>query len=666
MLINMVTVFPKVSKYLRNERLLTSFLVSLSHQQNFYCAKPTIACKWCHKAPKLQRKALSFKSPHVQVDVYRTLNCDQVSGDHVDTFQVFSGWVKYIRNVGKSDFGFLVLTDHTGELQFVFRKENSGLENKSSHSNDFCWSKLTIQSAVTLRGQIKKRPLQDVNSEMKTGAFEVSVSEVLFFNYAAPVPFNIHKPQSSVREDIRLQYRYLDLRRPEMQQMLRLRSSTIHKMRRILVEDSSFTEVETPTLFRSSPGGAKEFLVPSQQPEHYYALTQSPQQLKQLLMVGMVDRYFQFARCYRDECQFSDRQLEFTQLDLEVSFESKEFIQGLIEKLIVETWPEKSCGDKPIIPFKRMSYDEVFCQYGTDKPDLRYPEVKLTELPTDILRGLKSNAFDQNLSIGCPGYGMLIKNGQKLTRSAINKIVQSVEKEVRWMVSLISIGENGRWHHHSFQNADDALVSQLNEFLKCENGDIILLSVGPKDLACTMLGRLRVRLIEKLADVSKIYQRDPNDFKFLWVEDFPLFEQNSDDPNKWVASHHPFTAPHLDDVRFLRSDPAKVRGQHFDLVLNGNEIAGGSMRISDSEVQRLVLEDILKLDCSNFQYLIDALSFGAPVHGGIAIGLDRYFAVLLGKSSIRDVIAFPKSSKTGACLMSDAPSRVDQNYQRES
>ena len=666
MLINMVTIFPKVSNYLRNERLLTSFLVSLSHQQNFYCAKPTIACKWCNKAPKLQRKALSFKSPHVQVDVYRTLNCDQVSGDHVDTFQVFSGWVKYIRNVGKSDFGFLVLTDHTGELQFVFRKESSGLENKSSDSNDFCWSKLTIQSAVTLRGQIKKRPLQDVNSEMKTGAFEVSVSEVLFFNYAAPVPFNIHKPQSSVREDIRLQYRYLDLRRPEMQQMLRLRSSTIHKMRRILVEDSSFTEVETPTLFRSSPGGAKEFLVPSQQPEHYYALTQSPQQLKQLLMVGMVDRYFQFARCYRDECQFSDRQLEFTQLDLEVSFESKDFIQGLIEKLIVETWPEKSCGDKPIIPFKRMSYDEVFSQYGTDKPDLRYPEVKLTELPTDILRGLKSNAFDQNLNIGCPGYGMLIKNGQKLTRSAINKIVQSVEKEVRWMVSLISIGENCRWHHHSFQNADDAILSQLNELLKCENGDIVLLSVGPKDLACTMLGRLRVRLIEKLVDVSKIYQRDPNDFKFLWVEDFPLFEQNSDDLNKWVASHHPFTAPHLDDVRFLRSDPAKVRGQHFDLVLNGNEIAGGSMRISDSEVQRLVMEDILKLDCSNFQYLIDALSFGAPVHGGIAIGLDRYFAVLLGKSSIRDVIAFPKSSKTGACLMSDAPSRVDQNYQKES
>ncbi|XP_075252426.1 aspartate--tRNA ligase, mitochondrial-like [Convolutriloba macropyga] len=660
---------------LSNLRMVESILlyrtrrITATYFSSFNSTYTSNLCNFCRERSSLAQVKFETEKQHIRrvsksVKRYRTLHCADVSKDHVGSEQLFSGWVKYVRNLGKSSFGFLVLTDHTGDLQFVLRDQNKSDHQEDSFSNvitpdGFLWSDVTAQSAMTIRGMVLNRPATDVNPEMESGAFEVLINEVLFCNSSAPVPFNIYKPQFLVREDIRLQYRYLDLRRQEMQKVLRFRSSVMHKMRRVLVEKLFFTEIETPTLFRSSPGGAKEFLVASQQPDHYFALTQSPQQLKQLLMVGMVDRYFQFAKCYRDESQFSDRQLEFTQLDLEVSFESKEFIQDVIERIIWETWPSE-ISIPPSIPFKRMSYDEVFSNYGTDKPDLRYEDIKLKKVPSDLLRKLNNPVLDQHLNAGYGGRGLLIKNGQKMTRASVKKNVQIIEKELRWMVSVVNIGQDGRWHHHPFQKAENETVDDLNLLFKCEEGDILFLCCGPEDLVCTMLGRVRANMIENLREVSKFYQRNGRDFRFLWVEDFPLFERRIDnDKEIWVASHHPFTAPRQDDIEFLESDPSKVRGQHFDLVLNGNEIAGGSMRISDSKVQQKILGDILKLDCCNFQYLIDALSYGAPVHGGIAIGLDRYFAVILGKKSIRDVIAFPKSNKTGACLMSDAPSRIE-------
>uniref|UniRef100_A0A8C6V8D2 Aspartyl-tRNA synthetase 2, mitochondrial n=1 Tax=Naja naja TaxID=35670 RepID=A0A8C6V8D2_NAJNA len=510
----------------------------------------------------------SFILLYVNSFVARSKTCGELRSAHIGQEVTLCGWIQYKRHEQ-----FVVLRDFQGLTQILIPQvEVSAIEN--------CFCSFLMQ----------------------TGDIEVKAETAEVLNYCKKLPFEI-KDFTKKTEALRMQYRYLDIRSIQMQYNLRLRSQVVMRMREYLCNCYDFVDVETPTLFKKTPGGAKEFVVPSREAGKFYSLPQSPQQFKQLLMVGGLDRYFQVARCYRDEGSKPDRQPEFTQIDIEMSFVDQDGILALIEGMLQYSWPKEKGLIK--IPFPSITYDEALSTYGTDKPDTRF--------------------------------GMKIIDVSHILRNVDVAFLQNSLSEPHGTVKAICIPQGAKLQFKDLESLNELSKSQFNQ--------------------CSALGKLRLKSAE-LLEAKGLLLRDPSAFHFLWVVEFPLFLPKEKNPEELEAAHHPFTAPHPLDEHLLYSDPSQVRGQHYDLVLNGNEIGGGSIRIHNAKQQRFILEKVLKEDTELLFHLLEALESGAPPHGGIALGLDRLICLLVGGSSIRDVIAFPKSFR-GRDLMSNAPDYVD-------
>lgn len=541
---------------------------------------------------------------------------------------------------------FLILRDGFGSTQLIIPDERTELINIMQN--------MSLETVIRAIGTVNPRPKGQANPKMKTGEIEVAVEFLEVLNPSEKQLPMLIREADKTKEAIRMQYRYLDLRFPQMQKNLRLRSKILMKMREFLINKCDFVDVETPTLFRRTPGGAQEFVVPTRHPGKFYSLVQSPQQFKQLLMVGGIDRYFQIARCYRDEGARLDRQPEFTQLDIEMSFIDRESVIGLTEDLFAESWLEGFGEINP--PFERMTYENAMEFYGTDKPDLRLP-YKLQNV-TDIVK--TSSQLSEKIGIEYNNeFGTYAVVFPKENRNFSNSIKSQFEDTARREfpgAKLVQIKiSKDSWKTGISSLLSKSVVDGIEDRLNLQDGDMLFLSIGQKPTVQELLGKLLI-LFTNILESKGIKLRAPG-YKWLWVVDFPLFSKQDND-GFIKPTHHPFTQPHPDDLHLLETDPLKIRGLHYDLVTNGWEIGGGSIRIHNSNLQRRVLE-LLNIDASNMMHLISALASGAPPHGGIAFGLDRYIAMLCNAPSIRDVIAFPKTME-GRDLMSGAPVPISE------
>nr|XP_025956739.1 aspartate--tRNA ligase, mitochondrial isoform X2 [Dromaius novaehollandiae] len=587
--------------------------------------------------PRSARGAPDFSS-----FVARTNTCGELRSAHVGQKVTLYGWIQYQRQ-GL----FLVLRDFQGLTQIIIPQDEA-----RSHVKELL-SSAPVESVVRVTGVVSLRPPGQENPKMPTGDIEVKVETAEVLNSCKKLPFEI-KDFIKKSEALRMQYRYLDLRSFQLQYNLRLRSQIVMRMREYLCNLHGFVDVETPTLFKRTPGGAKEFLVPSREAGKFYSLPQSPQQFKQLLMVGGLDRYFQVARCYRDEGSRPDRQPEFTQIDIEMSFVDQNGIQRLIEGLLQYSWPEDR---SPVTtPFPSMTYEEALADYGTDKPDTRFG-MKIVDI-SDFSQRLGIHFVQNALSYPHGTVkAICIPQGMRYLR---NKDFESLKEAARSQFNQeivdIICRPDGSLKSLLTKFLGQEQQSELIQELKMQVDDVVLLAAGEHKRVCSALGSLRLESAD-LLEAAGLVLRDPAVFHFLWVVDFPLFLPKEDNPTELESAHHPFTAPHPSDTSLLYSDPTKVRSQHYDLVLNGSEVGGGSIRIHNAELQRFVLEKVLKEDSEVLSHLLDALEFGAPPHGGIALGLDRLISLIVGAQSIRDVIAFPKSFR-GRDLMGNAPDYV--------
>nr|XP_003704868.2 PREDICTED: aspartate--tRNA ligase, mitochondrial [Megachile rotundata] len=548
--------------------------------------------------------------------VWRTHTCGELSTENVGEKVQLCGWLEFTRHNK-----FILLRDSYGSTQFIISDNRKDLQDVVKN--------LTFESVLTIKGIVLDRPGSQKNKNMKTGDIEVSIESLEVLNAAKPnLPFVI-RDFNKAKESTQLKYRYISLRYPELQRYLRLRSEVTMKMREYLINECDFVDIETPTLFKQTPGGAQEFKVPTKHPGQFYSLVQSPQQFKQLLMIGGCDRYFQIARCYRDEKPRHDRQPEFTQLDIEMSFVDCKGIMELIENLLVYSWPKES--GTVTTPFNHMTYTEAMELYGTDKPDLRIPQ-KLHRL-TDII---DHSTLEENLKIkwdkNYEVYGLVFPSKHEfLTKSVKENIKSSPQSTILTNI----INEN------------------VQQRLNLKHGDVLFLACGEKFKTQSLLGKVRLEFTNIMESKGQQIRTSGN--KFLWITDFPLFSFNTE-TNKLESMHHPFTQPHPNDIQYLSENPTKVRGLHYDLVLNGSEIAGGSIRIHEAELQNKILK-LLNIDKSHLMHMLEALECGAPPHGGIAIGLDRLMCLLCKTENIKDVIAFPKTT-TGRDLMSGAPDSI--------
>ena len=570
----------------------------------------------------------------------RSHTCGQLDHGHVGTRVTLAGWLQSTR-LDK----FLLLRDRSGLCQVKIPEESTEFDHMKNLPNE---------SVLVINGTVKRRPEGQTNSKMTTGDIEIELEAVIDISKADPNPPFQQSKHQSVNEHLRLQYRYLDLRRPDLQHNLEVRSALMMRMREFLTS-KKFLDIETPTLFRRTPGGAKEFVVPTHTKAKFYSLVQSPQQFKQLLMVGGLDRYFQVARCYRDEGGKPDRQPEFTQLDLEMSFASRKDIINLIEDLLVYCWPRKM-----EMPIEQMVYDDAMTLYGVDKPDLRFDNkiINLTET-------LKNTGFDFiDSKSGDPSFfsGAVLFNSSFEIGSP--KILKSIENEVKKIfedqleeckknnkpiiISSVSKKE-GAVQNTIIKKVNEDTRARIDKII-CDN-DMGFIVCGDKEAVFPILGKLRNLLAKEF--IPDLEERPD---KFLWVVDFPLFLIED---GVLESAHHPFTACHPEDRHMFRSRPLECRSLHYDLVLNGQEVGGGSVRIHSMEDQMFVLDDVLKADVSELKHLLDALNSGCPPHAGIALGLDRLVAILTKSNSIRDVIAFPKSSE-GKDVMSGAPANITE------
>jgi len=586
----------------------------------------------------------------------RTQHCNELRPAHAGQTVTLAGWVHSRRDLG--GVLFIDLRDREGRTQTVFDPADLPKEVFDTAT------KLHSESVIQITGKVRMRPAGTENPKIPTGQVEVLVQELTVLNEAAPLPFQIDDPEAAARvnEEIRLQYRYLDLRRPEMTRNLRLRSKAAITTRAYM-DEQGFLEVETPTLFKSTPEGAREFLVPNRrEPGTFYALPQSPQQFKQILMVSGVERYFQLARCYRDEDLRADRQPEFTQIDIEMSFIDREDIYALIEGLLKRVWKTALDIDVPT-PFKRIPFEEAMNRWGIDKPDTRFGMGLV-----DFTEEFRSSSF--KVFAGAIQHGGVVKaiNARGLasaTQGQIETMTETAKSFGAKGLAYIKV-ENGEWKSPIVKFFTDAEKQALTTKLEIQEGDLILFAADQWLNACEILGKIRLYCADVLKAQGKL-TIDPNRFDFLWVVDFPLLSYDKEQ-SRWYSSHHPFTAPVADDIPLLKEDPKKVRGQHYDIVVNGVELGGGSIRIHQPDVQKTIFEDILQIPPDEtqlrFGYMLEAFKYGAPPHGGIALGFDRLIAILCGTTSIRDVIAFPKTAK-GTCLMTDSPAQVSPRQLRD-
>jgi aspartyl-tRNA synthetase len=586
----------------------------------------------------------------------RTIHCNAIRIDHIDQVVTLNGWVHSRRDLG--GVLFIDLRDREGRTQTVFDPSDVSSELFDQAAS------LHSESVVSVTGKVRRRPEGTDNTKIPTGEVEIMVQSMEVLNAADVLPFPVDDPEtaSKVNEELRLKYRYLDLRRPEMMRHLRLRSK-VATATRVFMEEEGFLEVETPTLFKSTPEGAREFLVPSRlHPSQAYALPQSPQQFKQILMVSGVEKYFQLARCYRDEDLRADRQPEFTQVDIEMSFIDREDIYALIEGLMGRVW-EAALGQAIPKSFRRITFDQAMNTYGIDKPDTRFG-LEIHDF-SEAFKESSFKVFSGTIQKGGVIKALNAKGLADVTQGQMEGLTQLAISQGAKGLAFIKV-EGGEWKSPIVKFFSEQEKEALQSTLEIEDGDLILFAADSWLPACEVLGRIRLRCAELLQQRGRL-AIDPLRFDFLWVTDFPLLSFDKE-MNRWYSSHHPFTAPVEEDVDLLASDPRSVRGQHYDLVVNGVELGGGSIRIHQPSVQRTIFEQVLQIPedviQARFGYMLDAFRYGCPPHGGIALGFDRLIAILCQTPSIRDVIAFPKTAK-GTCLMTESPGSVDARQLRD-
>ena len=522
--------------------------------------------------------------------------------------------------------------------------------------------KLKPESVIEVSGEVRTRDTGTENANLDTGDIELFANGIIVHNQSKTPPFPLDDSADKVGEDLRLTYRYLDLRRQSNLNALKLRHQASLAIRKYF-DDKNFLEIETPMLFKSTPEGAREFLVPSRLNEgKFYALPQSPQQYKQMLMVAGIERYYQLARCFRDEDLRADRQPEFTQIDLEMSFIDREDMYALIEGLLKTVWKE-TIGEEINTPFLRMPFNEAMNRFGSDKPDMRFG-LEIQDFSEDF------RSSDFKVFAGAVNSGGVVKafNARGLadiTQGELKHLEETAKSLGAKGLAFIK-SEGGEWKSPILKFLSDTEQDILKNKLEVGNGDIVFFAAGGWESSCNILGRIRLETATLLEKRGK-QKRDPTDWKFLWVIDFPLMHFDEDE-GRYVASHHPFTAPVEEDLSLIDSEPRKVRGQHYDIVLNGVELGGGSIRIHQPDVQKKIFEEVLQIPSdvvkSRFGYMLESFEYGAPPHGGIALGLDRLVTILAGKESIRDVIAFPKTQK-GQDLMTDSPGNATERQLRD-
>jgi aspartyl-tRNA synthetase len=584
----------------------------------------------------------------------RSHHCAQLTKADLGAAVSLSGWVDSIRDHG--GIIFIDLRDRKGVTQVKFDpKGNPGLSARAAH--------VKPESVVRIAGKVVPRPAGTVNASLPTGEIEVDASELEVLNASETPPFPLDDAGGDkVNEDLRLTYRYLDLRRPRMRRNLAVRHRATKAIRDYF-DSQDFIEVETPALFKSTPEGAREYLVPSRiHAGQFYALSQSPQQFKQILMVAGVERYFQIARCFRDEDLRADRQMEFTQVDVEASFVDREDIYALFEGMLRKVWKDVLGTDIPA-PFPRMQYVDAMNRFGVDKPDLRFG-FELKDF-SETFRSSGFKVFSGTVASGGAVKAMNAKGLADLTQGEL-KALEEIAKSLGAKGLAFIKAEGGEWKSPIVKFLSDAEKAALAGTLEVADGDMVFFAAAPWEKACAILGRIRLEVAALLQKRGKLAIR-PDDWKFLWVVDFPLMSYD-EEQKSYVATHHPFTAPVAEDAALLDTNPRAVRGQHYDIVLNGMELGGGSIRIHQPALQKKVFEDVLKIPAdvveNRFGYMLRAFTYGAPPHGGIAFGLDRIVALLCGTTSIRDVIAFPKTQK-GQDLMAGSPTPVTPKQLRE-
>jgi aspartyl-tRNA synthetase len=577
----------------------------------------------------------------------RTVSCGEVSDADVDKEVVVNGWVNRIRDHG--GFIFTDVRDRTGIVQIVADG------NASQQALDQA-SLLKSEACISVTGLVRMRPEGTENEKLKSGKVEIVAKQIELLGSSKPLPFPVAE-DANVDENLRLKYRYLDLRRPAMYEKLRIRHEVIRLMRQYMYRHD-FLEIETPIITRATPEGARDYLVPYRlAPGLFYALPQAPQQFKQLLMVSGVERYFQIAKCFRDEAQRADRQPEFTQLDIEMSFVTQDDVLNLVENLFIEVCDQVTDKVLPFKPFVRLTYDEAMERYGSDKPDLRYGlELKNC---AKIFASTQFSVFQSVLSSGGDIKAILYPGGTSLSRKEIDDLTGLAKEFGAKGLAYLLINEDGiKSPIAKFMSKEE--LDGVVAITEAKPGDLIAFVADKKDVAAKVLDRLRREIAERLHLAAE------NELAFCWITDFPVFEWD-EETNGWTYAHNPFSMPHEEHIDLLESDPAVCRAYCYDMVCNGQEAASGSIRIHKPEIQKRVLRMIGKSDeeiQSQFGHMLEAFEFGAPPHGGIAPGIDRFIARLFDTDNIREVIAFPKAGNGYDPLM-DAPSPVDFKQLRE-
>ena len=577
----------------------------------------------------------------------RSHRCGELSLANAGEQVTVMGWVQKQRN--KGGIIFVDLRDRTGILQVIFEESDCGAENFAKAE------KLRSEYVIAIVGKVEKRS-GAVNENLATGEIEVRASQVRILAEAETPPFPI-EADSKTKEELRLKYRYLDLRRPDLQRNLMLRSKIATAIRAFLSREG-FLEIETPILNKSTPEGARDYLVPSRvHPGNFYALPQSPQIFKQLLMCSGYDRYFQIARCFRDEDLRADRQPEFTQVDLEMSFVDVDDVIDATERMVAEVCRE-AIGLEVQLPILRMTWDEAMNRYGSDKPDTRFG-MELTDVSAEV-KDCGFGVFAGALENGGSVRGINVKGQAEMPRKKIDALVEFAKGYGAKGLAYLSVMPDGSYKSSFAKFMTQEQLEGLVKAMQGEPGDLLLFAADRLKIVWAVLGALRCEIARQLGLI------DEKQFHFLWVTEFPQFEW-SDEEERFVAMHHPFTMPMEEDLERLESDPGSVRAKAYDIVLNGVELGGGSVRIFQSDVQERMFRALGFTDekaHEQFGFLLDAFKYGVPPHAGLAIGLDRFVMLLVGAESIREVIAFPKV-KDASCLMSEAPNTVDEKQLEE-
>ena len=577
----------------------------------------------------------------------RRHRCAEVTKADIGSTVTLMGWVQKSRN--KGGIVFVDLRDRSGIMQVIF--ENGEIDQEVFEKA----GKLRSEFVVAVVGRVEARS-GAVNPNLPTGEIEVRARELRILSEAQTPPFPIEE-NSKTREEVRLKYRYLDLRRPDLQKNMILRSRVSTLVRQFLANEG-FLEIETPTLIKSTPEGARDYLVPSRvHPGSFYALPQSPQIFKQLLMCSGYDRYFQLARCYRDEDLRADRQPEFTQIDMELSFVDVDDVIDVNERMLAFLFKEVLNVEVPL-PIQRMTWQEAMDRFGSDKPDIRFG-MELTDV-SEVVKDCEFAVFKGALENGGSVRGINAKGQGAMPRKKIDKLVEFAKGYGAKGLAYIAIGQDGTVKSSFAKFMKEEEMTALIQAMKGENGDLLLFAADKTKLVWDVLGALRLELAKQMELLDK------NEFKFVWITEFPLLEW-SEEENRFAAMHHPFTMPMEEDLQYLDSDPGRVRAKAYDIVLNGNEIGGGSVRIFQDDIQEKMFEVLgfTKEEAYNrFGFLLDAFKYGVPPHAGLAYGLDRLVMLMAKEDSIRDVIAFPKV-KDASCLMSEAPDVVDPKQLEE-